>query len=552
VSLGDDPRGATDPKYKDKKIDSNTPVDEGTVLARIDDAVYKALVQRAQAETNRAQAELKLAVAKYKSAQEQAKAGLAKIDPGTEAAVAVAEADLAEAKVALEQAKIGLDNTVIRSPVKGVVLSRRVNVGQNVAPGDFHAHSLFLIAKDLRKMQVWASVNEADISRIHEGMTARFTVDAFPKDVFEGKVVQIRQNAQKIQDVVCYTVIVSFDNPDEKLLPYMTANARFEVAKASGPLGATGSASARSGETGVAPVLTVPPRGRTAESESHTIDLSSPEGKAALPPEPYTIEPGDSLYIRAVGTLIEQPIDGIYVVEPTGTVALPPAYGRVNLKGLSLVEAEKAIAQQLSQILRQPEVSVTLAGWIDRSKLEQKPQPHRIAPGDILDIWANSTLVDQPIHGPYLVEPDGQVSLGPAYGRVNLKGLTFQEAEAVVTKKLSEILRSPEVSITLGGWRKERRADGKTEENPPRRPSSTSRSTRTQTRARVENALPGLPTEPGTSVQSAKESTPANATPYDILAPWPWSKWERESPTPQDEQEARNPPTSSEPQKHKE
>ncbi len=191
--------------------------------------------------------------------------------------------------------------------------------------------------------------------------------------------------------------------------------------------------------------------------ESHNIDLSTSDGKAAVPPEPYTIMPGDSLLIGAVGTIPDQPIDGIYVVEPAGTVPLGPAYGRVSVKGLSLVEAEGAITKQLQQILRQPEVSVTLAGWVDRSKPQTPPVEHRIAPGDILDIWGCGTITDQPIHGPYLVEPDGQVSLGPAYGRVNLKGQTFEEAEATVLKQLQQILRQPEVSITLGGWRKERK-----------------------------------------------------------------------------------------------
>jgi len=197
---------------------------------------------------------------------------------------------------------------------------------------------------------------------------------------------------------------------------------------------------------------------------SYRIDLSAGAGKAAVPPEPYTIAPGDSLVIRAVGTLSTQPIDGVYVVEPTGTIALPPAYGRVNVQGLSLIEAEKAIVKHLQQILRNPEVSVTLSGWVERSKLEAHPQPHRIAPGDILDIWVNGTLVDQPIHGQYLVEPDGQVTLGPAYGRVNLKGQTFEEAEGTVLKQLQQILRSPEVSITLRGWRKELKPSPKEEE----------------------------------------------------------------------------------------
>ena len=91
------------------------------------------------------------------------------------------------------------------------------------------AASLFLIAKDLDKLQVWAQVNEADIARITKGMKVRFTVDAFPHEVFHGQVEQVRLNAQMTQNVVRYTVVVTFDNPNSKLLPYLTANLQFET-----------------------------------------------------------------------------------------------------------------------------------------------------------------------------------------------------------------------------------------------------------------------------------------------------------------------------------
>lgn len=92
-----------------------------------------------------------------------------------------------------------------------------------------NAPSLFLIAKALDRMQVWASVNEADIRRIHQGTDARFTVDAFPNEVFLGKVIQTRLNATMTQNAVTYTVVISFENPDLKLLPYLTANVQFQV-----------------------------------------------------------------------------------------------------------------------------------------------------------------------------------------------------------------------------------------------------------------------------------------------------------------------------------
>src|SRR5439155_9135451 len=104
-----------------------------------------------------------------------------------------------------------LDYTEIKSPVNGVIIDRRVNIGQTVV-ASLNAPSLFLIAKDLKKMQVWVSVNEADIGQIHVGQPAYFKVDAFPRDVFQGIVAQIRLNATMTQNVVTYTVVVNTDN----------------------------------------------------------------------------------------------------------------------------------------------------------------------------------------------------------------------------------------------------------------------------------------------------------------------------------------------------
>ncbi len=128
----------------------------------------------------------------------------------------------------LNLSETNLGYTTIKSPVKGTIIDRRVNVGQTVV-SSLNAPSLFLIAKDLRQIQVWASVNEADIGRLKVGMPVRFTVDAFPNDVFRGKIAQIRLNATMTQNVVTYTVVIATENPDLKLLPYLTADVKFEV-----------------------------------------------------------------------------------------------------------------------------------------------------------------------------------------------------------------------------------------------------------------------------------------------------------------------------------
>jgi HlyD family secretion protein len=156
-------------------------------------------------------------------------------DESTKAAVAVGEATIAQTKRAvaqaeavLKKAQTNLDYCTVKSPVKGVIVDRRVNVGQTVV-SSLNAPSLFLIAKDLKRLQVWVSVNEADIGQIRAGQPVTFTVDAYPKDTFKGTVNKIRLNATMTNNVVTYTVEVTTDNSDGRLMPYLTANVQFEV-----------------------------------------------------------------------------------------------------------------------------------------------------------------------------------------------------------------------------------------------------------------------------------------------------------------------------------
>jgi HlyD family secretion protein len=152
-----------------------------------------------------------------------------------QADVAAAEAKVEQSKVLAEQAQINLGYTTIRSPVDGVVIDRRVNVGQTVVAG-LNAPSLFLMAKDLSRMLVWAAVNEADIGDVHLGQKVTFKVDAYRERTFSGKVAQIRLNASMVQNVVTYGVVVEVDNLDGTLLPYMTAKLQFEIARRSNAL----------------------------------------------------------------------------------------------------------------------------------------------------------------------------------------------------------------------------------------------------------------------------------------------------------------------------
>jgi HlyD family secretion protein len=127
-----------------------------------------------------------------------------------------------------EEANVNLGYTTIRSPVKGVIVDRRVNIGQTVV-ASLNAPSLFLIARDLSRMQIWASVNESDVGSIRPGQKVRFTVSAFPNETFRGIVHQTRLNASMSQGVVTYTVVVEVDNRGGRLLPYLTARLQFEV-----------------------------------------------------------------------------------------------------------------------------------------------------------------------------------------------------------------------------------------------------------------------------------------------------------------------------------
>ena len=135
-----------------------------------------------------------------------------------------------QAKAALEIAKTDLKYTVIVSPLDGIVISRDVDVGQTVV-SSFQTPTLFHIAEDLVHMQVNTNVDEADIGMVKVGQDAKFTVDAFPDDIFDGKVVEIRISPIIFQNVVTYNTIINVDNTSLKLKPGMTANTSILVAK---------------------------------------------------------------------------------------------------------------------------------------------------------------------------------------------------------------------------------------------------------------------------------------------------------------------------------
>jgi HlyD family secretion protein len=219
-------------------VDYGSVVREGVLLAKIDDSVYAADLSVARAgqlsaaaNLEQMNAKLDQAAADWKRAQqlfatklisEVAKANyeVAKSN------VSVAKSGIAQAQADLDKAQRNLDFCTINSPVSGVILDRRVNIGQTVV-ASLNAPSLFLIARDLTKMQIWASVNEADVGRVKPGTQVTFTVDAYPGREFQGVVGKVRLNATMTQNVVLYTVEINIDNSDKVLLPYLTASLRF-------------------------------------------------------------------------------------------------------------------------------------------------------------------------------------------------------------------------------------------------------------------------------------------------------------------------------------
>ena len=219
--------------------DFNSTVKKGQLVAKIDPQLFMAAVEQgnanyaaAKAGLVRAQAQEKdaqLVFARTKALSDQGLAAASELQTAetnvsvTGAATQVAKAALEQAGASLHQAQVNLSYTDIFSPIDGTVISRNVDVGQTVA-ASLQAPVLFTIAEDLRKMQVHTSVAEGDVGRLQTGMDATFTVDAFPGQRFKGKVGQIRNAAQTVQNVVTYDAVIEVENTDLRLRPGMTAS----------------------------------------------------------------------------------------------------------------------------------------------------------------------------------------------------------------------------------------------------------------------------------------------------------------------------------------
>jgi HlyD family secretion protein len=241
--------------------DFNSHVKKNQVIAQIDPSLFQGALLQAKADL--ADAKANLVAAKANLDKAQAAAAQAKLDfnryttlaqegvvptqqldtargtsQSADAAVGAAKAQVTQAGAQVQQksaavtvAQTNLDHSTIRSPIDGTVIARSVDVGQTVA-ASLQAPTLFTIAQDLTKMQVYVSTDESDVGTVQAGQDVTFKVDAFPKDSFKGKVSAVRLNATTVQNVVTYTTVVDFDNPEMKLFPGMTAYVTVPVATA--------------------------------------------------------------------------------------------------------------------------------------------------------------------------------------------------------------------------------------------------------------------------------------------------------------------------------
>jgi HlyD family secretion protein len=222
-------------------------VKRGQILATLDPAIYqtqidqaKATVIRLESEVERAQVQYEDAALKLKRAEQLAAEQLLaqqEVDTARSTArvaatgLTGAKAQLNQARAALTQANVNLSHTVIKSPADGIVLNRAVEVGQTVS-ASMQAPTLFVIARDLRRLELQARVDESDIGGVKPGAPVTFTVDAYPRRQFSGKVRLVQLQPQTVQNVVTYTTVIDVPNDDELLKPGMTSTVSIEVDRA--------------------------------------------------------------------------------------------------------------------------------------------------------------------------------------------------------------------------------------------------------------------------------------------------------------------------------
>lgn len=231
---------------KEIYVDFNSVVKKGQVLAQIDPAIFEATVKQQQAAIVNAQANLAKLQAnadysrktfnRYQNLYKRNFISKSDLDQAKStyqadmAQIAAAKAQIVQAQAQYKTALTNLDYTKITAPVDGMIISRKIDVGQPVA-ASFQAPELFTIAQDLKKMQIEVNVSEADIGKVEKGQSVIYTLDGYPDSEFYGKVTQVRISPTTVSNVVTYSVIVEVENEDLKLKPGITANVQIVTKK---------------------------------------------------------------------------------------------------------------------------------------------------------------------------------------------------------------------------------------------------------------------------------------------------------------------------------
>jgi HlyD family secretion protein len=258
VDVGTEVSGTVSKIY----ADFNQQVEKGQVLLELDPLKAKVRVEQTKAAYSSAENEMQYQKRNYERALELFNKGSV---AATELETAEyryknAQNNLTNAKSNLEQALLDLRNCTIKSPIDGIVLNRAVEAGQTVA-ASFSAPTLFVIARSLTQMEVKADVDEADIGLVKHGQRVEFSVDAFPSDRFTGEIQEVRMQPNISSNVVTYTVLIRANNPEQKLLPGMTANCNIVVEEA-------------------LEVLTIPMRALQFKPDENTPGYAPPQNEA--------------------------------------------------------------------------------------------------------------------------------------------------------------------------------------------------------------------------------------------------------------------------------
>ena len=407
------------------RVDYGSEVKAGQLLARIDDTIVeldikraeasvaqakaqilsaeaglaqaKASISQAQANKNKADRDLdrakKLGVGdalsqmsydQYVNAAETAAASLESAEAQLQTATAQqasAAAQLQSAQAQLESELRNRDYTRITTPVDGTIVVRQVNVGQTVV-SSMNATTLFLVARDLSKMQIWASVNEADIAKVKPGQEVRYTVDALPNENFTGVVNKIRPNATMSSNVVTYIVEVDIENPDRKLLPYMSANANFIVKEVKDALMVPDAVF----DFRPSPDM-IDEKHRKSRPKPQPVKVAA-EDEAAAPAE--QAEPGErALVWRKVGDKTVAPVR-VRKLDTDGTrTIVVPAEGETLDPGMELVTGVLAVSSDDEAAsggsnnpfaLKRPERRQRTAGGVEAKPGQNQNAGHRGGP----------------------------------------------------------------------------------------------------------------------------------------------------------------------------